>query len=101
MQIELIVPSNAELPFKGWGANFSSRGHKYEVRFLPSGLTIQRDGKRVSQWDDLPITVQTTIVKTRETYQKSFMPSMCIKDRCYSPVACCSFGYCRELNFKQ
>lgn len=23
----------------------------------------------------------------------------CIKDRCYSPVACGGFGYCRELNF--
>lgn len=23
----------------------------------------------------------------------------CIKDRCYSPVACEGFGYCRELNF--
>lgn len=23
----------------------------------------------------------------------------CIKQRCYSPVACEGFGYCRELNF--
>ncbi len=22
----------------------------------------------------------------------------CIKDRCWSPVACTGFGYCRELN---
>ena len=27
-------------------------------------------------------------------------PQECIKDRCYSPVACNGFGYCREKNFK-
>ena len=29
--IELVVPSNAELPFTGWGANFTRRGHEYAV----------------------------------------------------------------------
>lgn len=24
----------------------------------------------------------------------------CIKERCYSPIACGGFGYCRELNFE-
>lgn len=24
----------------------------------------------------------------------------CQKERCYSPVACNSFGYCRERNFE-
>lgn len=27
------------------------------------------------------------------------MSMKCIKDRCYSPLACDGFGYCRELNF--
>lgn len=26
-------------------------------------------------------------------------PIKCTKDRCYSPVACGGWGYCRELNF--
>lgn len=26
------------------------------------------------------------------------MATKCVKDRCYSPVACGGFGYCRELN---
>ena len=25
----------------------------------------------------------------------------CIKDRCYSPVACGGFGYCREMNMTE
>lgn len=25
-------------------------------------------------------------------------PEPCIKDRCYSPVACNGWGYCRERN---
>lgn len=27
------------------------------------------------------------------------MAIKCQKDRCYSPVACGAFGYCRERNF--
>jgi len=70
--IELVVPSNAELPFLGWGANFRRGNHDYAVRYLPSGLSIERDGRRVTRWDDLPATVQRLIVKTRETYAAGF-----------------------------
>lgn len=70
--IELVVPSNAELPFTGWGANFARRGHEYAVRYLPSRLSIERDGKRVARWDDLPATVQKLIVKTRDNYAAIF-----------------------------
>lgn len=31
---------------------------------------------------------------------KASMRPRCIKDRCYSPVACGGFGYCRELNMR-
>jgi hypothetical protein len=70
--IELIVSSNAELPFLGWGANFSRRGHDYVVWYRPSGLSIERDGKRVARWDDVPAMVQKLIVKTRDTYAPTF-----------------------------
>ena len=70
--IELVVPSNAELPFTGWGANFTRRGHEYAVRYHPAGLSIERDGKRVMRWDDLPSAVQKLIVKTRDTYAATF-----------------------------
>lgn len=70
--IELVVPSNAELPFTGWGANFNRRGHDYAVRYLPSGLSIECDGKRVGRWDDLPKMVQAVILKTRETHAGAF-----------------------------
>ena len=26
-------------------------------------------------------------------------PMPCLKDRCWSPIACNGFGYCRERNF--
>jgi hypothetical protein len=26
-------------------------------------------------------------------------PEPCLKDRCYSPLACYGWGYCRERNF--
>jgi hypothetical protein len=29
------------------------------------------------------------------------MTMKCIKERCYSPVACGGFGYCREMNFTE
>jgi hypothetical protein len=70
--IELVVPSNAELPFLGWGANFTRRGHDYVVRYLPSGLSIERDGVQVRRWDDVPVQVQKLIVKVRNTYAASF-----------------------------
>lgn len=66
--IELVVPSNAELPFTGWGINFNRRGHDYAVRYLPSGLSIERDGKRVTSWDAVPAMAQKIIIKSRDTY---------------------------------
>jgi hypothetical protein len=91
--IELVVPSNAELPFLGWGANFNRRGHDYGVRFLPSGLSIERDGVRVARWDDVPAMVQKIIVKTREAYAPSFAAYRCPRgiDDCR-----CGAEYCRD-----
>lgn len=31
--------------------------------------------------------------------QDGYTPEPCLKDRCYSPLACQGFGYCRERNF--
>lgn len=70
--IELVVPSKAEVPFLGWGARFARGGHEYEVRYLPSGLAIERDRAKVRRWDDVPAAVQRLIVKTRETYGAAF-----------------------------
>jgi len=73
--VELIVPSNAELPMTGWGVNFSRRGHDYAVRYHPSGLAITRDGAKVRSWDDLPANVQAVIVKSKQSFGPSFYPA--------------------------
>ena len=68
--VELVVPSNCEREITGYlyGVNFSRRNHDYRVQFHASGLAIERDGKKITDWLDLPDSIQDIILKTRSTY---------------------------------
>lgn len=71
--IELVVPSIAERDITGWlfTVNFNRRNHDYSAKLYRSGWAIERDGKAITRWDDLPAMAQKIIVKAKANYGES------------------------------
>jgi hypothetical protein len=46
----------------------------------------------------MTITLDITAAEIRALRAVLKKPMKCESKRCYSPIACAGFGYCRELN---